>query len=203
MWCIDYWLLNLGVMEDGWAKGWMEGATILIAVVIIVSISAGNNYVKEQQFLKLNAKREEMSVQVTRNGQVSWNLSLEKWKGNARKLGGGGGGNIQRFDEWNSWILMELSTLIFPAILIDFDWLLNDFYWKIKIGEAYWLETVTGRGHSAHPNWWCDACWRYPHGRQWNSNGRIQCHRGKWSHQQNTSTAWRSSIYIFFHDFGV
>jgi len=58
-------------MEDGWAKGWMEGATILIAVVIIVSISAGNNYVKEQQFLKLNAKREEMSVQVTRNGQVS------------------------------------------------------------------------------------------------------------------------------------
>jgi len=39
--------LNQGVMEDGWAKGWMEGATILIAVVIIVSISAGNNYVKE------------------------------------------------------------------------------------------------------------------------------------------------------------
>ena len=39
--------LNEGVMEDGWAKGWMEGATILIAVVIIVSISAGNNYVKE------------------------------------------------------------------------------------------------------------------------------------------------------------
>ena len=35
-------------MEDGWAKGWMEGATILIAIVIIVSISAGNNYMKEQ-----------------------------------------------------------------------------------------------------------------------------------------------------------
>jgi hypothetical protein len=36
----------------------MEGGTILLAVVIIVSISAGNNYVKEKQFLKLSEKRE-------------------------------------------------------------------------------------------------------------------------------------------------
>ncbi|KAL4469987.1 hypothetical protein ABPG73_016723 [Tetrahymena malaccensis] len=60
---------TIGILEDGLAKGWMEGATILIAVCIIVSISAGNNYIKEQQFLKLNAKREEITVKVRRNGQ--------------------------------------------------------------------------------------------------------------------------------------
>ncbi|EWS72210.1 calcium-translocating P-type ATPase, PMCA-type protein (macronuclear) [Tetrahymena thermophila SB210] len=60
---------TIGILEDGLAKGWMEGATILIAVLIIVSISAGNNYIKEQQFLKLNAKREEITVKVKRNGQ--------------------------------------------------------------------------------------------------------------------------------------
>jgi hypothetical protein len=48
----------------------MEGASILLAVVIIVSISAGNNYAKEKQFQKLNAKREELFLSVTRDRQV-------------------------------------------------------------------------------------------------------------------------------------
>ncbi|EGR29603.1 hypothetical protein IMG5_152530 [Ichthyophthirius multifiliis] len=60
----------IGIIEEGFAKGWIEGATILIAIVIIVSVSAGNNYVKEQQFQKLSAKREEMSVHVTREGNI-------------------------------------------------------------------------------------------------------------------------------------
>jgi len=37
----------IGVIEDGWATGWMEGAAIMLAIVLIVSVTAGNNYVKE------------------------------------------------------------------------------------------------------------------------------------------------------------
>jgi hypothetical protein len=32
----------------------MEGATIILAVILIVSVQAGNNYAKEKQFQKLN-----------------------------------------------------------------------------------------------------------------------------------------------------
>ena len=46
----------VGMIKDGPAKGWIEGATIVIAVVIIVSVTAGNNYLKEKQFEKLNKK---------------------------------------------------------------------------------------------------------------------------------------------------
>ena len=31
----------------------MEGFTILVAVIIIVSVTAGNNYMKDKQFVKL------------------------------------------------------------------------------------------------------------------------------------------------------
>lgn len=48
----------------------MEGAAIMLAIILIVTVTAGNNYVKEQQFLKLSAKREEMSVHVTRDNQT-------------------------------------------------------------------------------------------------------------------------------------
>jgi Ca2+ transporting ATPase len=37
----------VGILSEGFAKGWLEGATILLAVVIIVSVSAGNDYIKE------------------------------------------------------------------------------------------------------------------------------------------------------------
>lgn len=37
----------IGIVEEGFVKGWIEGATILLAIIIIVSVGAGNNYVKE------------------------------------------------------------------------------------------------------------------------------------------------------------
>jgi len=42
--------LIIGVVQHGWAAGWVEGLSIFIAVAIIVSVTAGNNYVKEKQF---------------------------------------------------------------------------------------------------------------------------------------------------------
>lgn len=38
--------LALGIAMEGLAKGWMEGTSILVAVVIIVTVTSGNNWVK-------------------------------------------------------------------------------------------------------------------------------------------------------------
>ena len=38
----------IGVLQEGLSKGWMEGATIFLAIIIIVTVGAGNNYIKEQ-----------------------------------------------------------------------------------------------------------------------------------------------------------
>ena len=40
--------LIIGIGEEGIETGWMEGVTILFAVVLIVTVSAGNDYMKEQ-----------------------------------------------------------------------------------------------------------------------------------------------------------
>jgi Ca2+ transporting ATPase len=42
--------LVIGVYKSGWAHGWVEGLSIFIAVFIIVTVTAGNNYIKEKQF---------------------------------------------------------------------------------------------------------------------------------------------------------
>lgn len=41
--------LICGVIEHGWG-GLIEGTSILISIVIIVMVTATNNYVKEKQF---------------------------------------------------------------------------------------------------------------------------------------------------------
>lgn len=57
----------VGMYEDP-AKGWIEGAAILSAVLIVAIVTATNNYNKEQQFRKLNAVKDDVSVQVVRDG---------------------------------------------------------------------------------------------------------------------------------------
>lgn len=42
----------------------------MIAVVIIVGVTSFNNYVKEQQFIKLNAEVAKKDVNVVRNGRA-------------------------------------------------------------------------------------------------------------------------------------
>jgi len=46
--------LVIGVVEEGWEEGWIEGFAIFVAVITIVCVTAGNNYMKEKQFRKLN-----------------------------------------------------------------------------------------------------------------------------------------------------
>jgi Ca2+ transporting ATPase len=37
-------------MQHGWKAGWVEGVAIYTAVAVIISVTAGNNYIKEKQF---------------------------------------------------------------------------------------------------------------------------------------------------------
>lgn len=67
--------LVLGIATEGIREGWLEGASILVAVVIIVSVTSINNYLKEQQFRKLNAIAQQKQVNVIRSGQID-NVSV-------------------------------------------------------------------------------------------------------------------------------
>ena len=62
--------LVLGILTEGIKEGWLEGASILMAVVIIVTVTAGNNYVKEKQFQKLNAIATAKDVNCHRAGEL-------------------------------------------------------------------------------------------------------------------------------------
>lgn len=62
--------LVLGILTEGLAEGWLEGASILLAVVIIITVTAGNNYIKEQQFQRLNAMATAKNVNVYRGGDL-------------------------------------------------------------------------------------------------------------------------------------
>jgi len=41
---------TLGIIQNGWAHGFQEGAGIVIAILIIVLVSVVNDYAKEKQF---------------------------------------------------------------------------------------------------------------------------------------------------------
>ncbi|KAH7408098.1 hypothetical protein DE146DRAFT_362343 [Phaeosphaeria sp. MPI-PUGE-AT-0046c] len=49
---------------------WVEGLAICIAIVIVVLVTAVNDWQKEQAFAKLNAKKELREIKVTRSGRI-------------------------------------------------------------------------------------------------------------------------------------
>ncbi|KAF8905356.1 hypothetical protein BGZ58_006395, partial [Dissophora ornata] len=49
--------------------GWVEGAAILAAVAAVVFTNATNDYQKERQFRKLNAKKDDRQVKLLRDGR--------------------------------------------------------------------------------------------------------------------------------------
>jgi magnesium-transporting ATPase (P-type) len=40
--------LGIGIWKEGVEKGWYEGVTIYLAVIIITAVTATNDYVKEK-----------------------------------------------------------------------------------------------------------------------------------------------------------
>ncbi|KAF9327226.1 hypothetical protein BG006_009429, partial [Podila minutissima] len=61
--------LELVIQEDP-KIAWVEGVAILVAVMIVVLVGSINDFQKEKQFRKLNAKKEDREVKVLRNGET-------------------------------------------------------------------------------------------------------------------------------------
>ncbi|CAO3621403.1 unnamed protein product [Cunninghamella blakesleeana] len=49
---------------------WVEGVAIIVAIVIVVLVGSVNDYQKEKQFRKLNAKKDDREVKCTRDGVI-------------------------------------------------------------------------------------------------------------------------------------
>ncbi|KAI8937277.1 hypothetical protein NX059_006484 [Plenodomus lindquistii] len=49
---------------------WVEGLAICVAIVIVVLVTAVNDWQKEQAFARLNAKKEQRDIKVTRSGKI-------------------------------------------------------------------------------------------------------------------------------------
>jgi Ca2+-transporting ATPase len=60
-----------GEHKDGEPKvEWVEGVAIIVAIVIVVVVGSLNDYQKERQFAKLNKKKQDRNVKVTRSGKI-------------------------------------------------------------------------------------------------------------------------------------
>ncbi|KAE8145805.1 hypothetical protein BDV25DRAFT_133460 [Aspergillus avenaceus] len=68
--------LALGIYQSITAKPgeprvqWVEGVAIIVAIVIVVIVGAANDWQKERQFVKLNKKKDDRQVMVTRSGKT-------------------------------------------------------------------------------------------------------------------------------------
>jgi Ca2+-transporting ATPase len=61
---------TFGVTHHEGAKvEWVEGVAIVVAITIVVVVGAANDWQKERQFRKLNQKKEDRLVKVTRSGK--------------------------------------------------------------------------------------------------------------------------------------
>ncbi|OAD07131.1 hypothetical protein MUCCIDRAFT_19942, partial [Mucor lusitanicus CBS 277.49] len=49
---------------------WVEGVAIIVAILIVVLVGSVNDFQKEKQFRKLNAKKDDRVVKATRDGQT-------------------------------------------------------------------------------------------------------------------------------------
>lgn len=77
---------------------WVEGVAILIAVIIVVVVGSVNDWQKERQFKVLNAKKEDRSVTIIRNGVES----MINVKVRSRFI------HSIRLLELNTWVLQDV-----------------------------------------------------------------------------------------------
>lgn len=65
-----------GIYESP-TTGWIEGAAILFAVLLVAVVTATNDYRKESQFRKLSAKKDDVTIGVIRNSE-SININVKE-----------------------------------------------------------------------------------------------------------------------------
>ncbi|KAA8544926.1 hypothetical protein F0562_019679 [Nyssa sinensis] len=64
-------VLSLGfeIKQDGPKEGWYDGGSIIVAVVLVVAISAISNFKQSRQFEKLSDESSDIKVEVVRDGR--------------------------------------------------------------------------------------------------------------------------------------
>lgn len=65
--------LALGLYETfsaGHGVEWIEGVAIIVAITIVVTVGAANDWQKERQFAKLNARKDDREIKVIRSGRT-------------------------------------------------------------------------------------------------------------------------------------
>ncbi|KAJ4642087.1 plasma membrane calcium [Exophiala dermatitidis] len=64
--------LALGIYESVSGESgvdWVEGVAICVAIIIVVTVGAANDWQKERQFVKLNKRKDDREVKVIRSGK--------------------------------------------------------------------------------------------------------------------------------------
>jgi len=79
----------VGVYNDGWAIGWIDGVSILVAICIILVVTVTNNVTKEKKFQELMMRSDVTSARVRRNGALRTLDSEELVVGDVIELGEG------------------------------------------------------------------------------------------------------------------
>lgn len=55
--------------DNGESVQWVEGVAIMVAIIIVVTVGAANDWQKERQFVKLNKKKDNRNIKVIRSGK--------------------------------------------------------------------------------------------------------------------------------------
>ena len=81
--------MGIGIYKDGIEHGWIDGTSIIVAILIIVIVTVSNNYVKEKQFQELQAKSDVMTARTVRGDMVVTIDSTELVVGDIIEIPGG------------------------------------------------------------------------------------------------------------------
>lgn len=61
--------LGFGIRKHGFKNGWYDGGSIVLAVLLVVIVTAVSNFKQSRQFDKLSTKSSDISVEIVRAGQ--------------------------------------------------------------------------------------------------------------------------------------
>ncbi|KAK3418388.1 hypothetical protein EUGRSUZ_H04346 [Eucalyptus grandis] len=61
--------LAFGIKQHGLKEGWYDGGSIIIAIFLVVIVSAVSNYKQGRQFLKLSKESSNIKVEIVRDGR--------------------------------------------------------------------------------------------------------------------------------------
>ncbi|XP_027166323.1 calcium-transporting ATPase 12, plasma membrane-type-like [Coffea eugenioides] len=61
--------LSFGIKQHGLKEGWYDGGSILVAVVLVLAVSAISNFKQSRQFLQLSNENSNIEVEVVRDGR--------------------------------------------------------------------------------------------------------------------------------------